>query len=189
MGPRTIEEPAALLERLAPVVPGRMDEIAAVYDACHADLFGYAWSLTRDHPAAEDVMHEAFMRLVRESGAGRWPQNPRAWLYTVVTNLAFSRSRRRLIADRWQRFVGRSGQSDTDEAAEETVLRAERHAQLTTALASLPKDHQAALLLAADGFSGREIATILAKSEGATRNILWRARHSLKDRLQDGDLA
>ena len=65
----------------------------------------------------------------------------------------------------------------------------ERHADLTAALERLPKDHRAALLLAAQGFTGREIATILHKSEGATRNILWRARLLLKDFLQDGDLA
>lgn len=67
-----------------------------------------------------------------------------------------------------------------------TVLRSERHAALTRALGTLPKAHRAALLLAADGFNGREIATILAKSEGATRNILWRARLSLKDQLEPG---
>ncbi len=167
-----------------------MDDIADVYDACHLGLFSYAASLTHDLSAAEDVVHEAFARLVREHVAGRAPDDPRAWLYRVCTNLAFSRSRRRAIVDRWQRLVaGRAVEEETDEGAEETVLRMERHADLTAALERLPKDHRAALLLAAQGFTGREIATILHKSEGATRNILWRARLLLKDFLQDGDLA
>ena len=189
MGQVLMKEPLSATEEPVRVVAGRMDEIAAVYDACHKDLFGYSVSLTRDLSAAEDVVHEAFARLVRETAAGRRPDNPRAWLYTVSTNLAFSRSRRRAIVDRWQQFVGRPAHAETEEPAEETVLRRERHAQLIRALDTLPKDHRAALLLAAEGFSGREISTILDKSEGATRNILWRSRLILKDRLQDGDVA
>jgi RNA polymerase sigma-70 factor (ECF subfamily) len=184
----SMQVPMTMSETVVRVIPGRMDAIAAVYDECQPDLFGYAASLTRDLAAAEDVVQESFTRLIREHAAGRSPDNPRAWLYRVCTNLAFSRSRRRLIADRWHRLFGQHQHEDVDEAAEDTVIRRERHTELSAALATLPADHRAALLLAADGFSGREIATILDKTEGATRNILWRARLTLKDRLQDGDL-
>lgn len=168
-------------------VVGRMDAVAAVYDAHHAELYGYAASLVRDPAAAEDVMHEAFAKLVRESARGRWPDEPRAWLYRVCTNLAINRSRRRAAAERWHHLVGRAGPTDDDgggEAAEETVIRRERHVELEQALRTLPADHRAALLLAAEGFTGREIAAILGRSEGATRNLLWRARLALKDRLE-----
>src|SRR3954469_23004789 len=45
---------------VAPVSVHEMDAVAAVYDEVHAELFGYAASLTRDPSAAEDVVHEAF---------------------------------------------------------------------------------------------------------------------------------
>ena len=172
-------------------VAGRMDAVAAVYDAHHAELYGYAASLVRDAAAAEDVMHEAFAKLVREGARGRWPDEPRAWLYRVCTNLAINRSRRRAAADRWQHLIGRAGATDDDggEAAEDTVIRRERHVELERALRTLPADHRAALLLAAEGFSGREIAAILRRSEGATRNLLWRARLALKDRLEQDESA
>lgn len=172
---------------VARVVVGGMDAVAAVYDEHHAELFGYAASLTRDRSAAEDLMHEAFARLVHEHARGRSPDDPRAWLYRVCTNLAISGSRRRAITARWQHLLGQVRPSDADEAAEATVVRRERHAELTRALGSLPTEHRAALLLAAEGFSGREVAAILDRSEGATRTILWRARSSLKDRLE-GDV-
>ncbi|MGZ5385671.1 MAG: RNA polymerase sigma factor, partial [Acidimicrobiia bacterium] len=59
-------------------VLGRMDAVAAVYDAHHAELYGYAASLVRDSAAAEDLMHEAFAKLVREGARGHWPDEPRA---------------------------------------------------------------------------------------------------------------
>jgi RNA polymerase sigma-70 factor, ECF subfamily len=178
-----LTEPIAMVQRPT-IVPNRVDDIASIYDECHEELFGYVASLTRDRDAAEDIVHEGFVRFVRERSSGRWVETPRAWLYRVCTNLSFSRSRRRAVADRWSATVGRIASSDVNEAAEDTVLRRERDTELHQALRSLPKDHQAALLLAADGFSGQEIASILGRSEGATRNILWRSRVSLKDRLE-----
>ena len=157
------------------------NDLASIYDACSRDVFGYVASLTRDRDAAEDIVQEAFARLARERSTGRLIDEPRAWLYRVCTNLAFSRSRRRSIADRWQAALGRS--SDVQEAAEDTVLRRERSVELHQALAKLPAEHRAALLLAADGFSGQEIAVIVGRSEGATRNMLWRSRVTLKDAL------
>jgi len=160
---------------------GRTDDLASLYDAYSRDVFGYVASLTRDRDAAEDIVQEAFARLARERSAGRRIDEPRAWLYRVCTNLSFSRARRRSIADRWNVIVGRS--SDVQEAAEDTVLRREQTAELHRALATLPADHRAALLLAAEGFSGQEIAAIVGRSEGATRNMLWRSRVALKDVL------
>jgi RNA polymerase sigma-70 factor, ECF subfamily len=174
-------------DALAPVIPRRKEDISAIYDTCHQDLFGFAAAMTRDHAAAEDLVHEAFARLLRETAAGRAPDNSRAWLYTVCTNLARSRARRRSIAVRWQQLLGREHDGDTAEAAEQTVLRRERTTELSEALGSLPSDQRAALLLAADGFSGREIAGIIRRTEGATRNILWRGRLALKDQFDRGD--
>ena len=72
------------------------------------------------------------------------------------------------------------------EAPEETALRRERHDDLSNALASLPADARAALLLAAREFSGQEIARAIGKSDGATRSLLWRSRLALRERLEQG---
>jgi RNA polymerase sigma-70 factor (ECF subfamily) len=174
-------------ETVAPVA-GRMDDVAVAYEDHRADLFGYAAMLARSSSVAEDLVHEAFARLVRERSRGRWPDDPRAWLFRVCTNLAVSGARRRAIVDRWQQLVGRpAAKVEVAEAAEATVVRRERHGDLTRALNALPADHRAALLLAAEGFSGRELAEVLGRSEGATRNLLWRARLALRDRMAAED--
>ena len=173
-------------ETVTRVTPGGIGAITSVYDACQASLFGYAASLTRDDGAAEEIVQESFVRLVQQFRRGPMPDEPRAWLYAVCTNLAISRSRRRSIVGRWTHLLTPRGDDAMDEAAETTVLRREQHDQLGRVLDTLPRDDRVALLLAAEGFSGREIATIIGKSEGATRNLLWRARLQLRERLQDG---
>lgn len=166
----------------------RADDIAAVYDACHGPLFGYLASLTHDVGVAEELLQEAFVRLVALTRRGTPPAEPRAWLYTVATNLVISRSRRRAIVGRWIHRLRPLDHDTIVEAPEETVIRRERHDVLSTALAKLPADARAALLLAAEGFSGREIAVAIGKSEGATRNLLWRSRLALRERLEQGDV-
>ncbi len=159
----------------------RAAALVAAYDANERDLFTFSLAVTRNHAAAEDLVQEAFLRLVRESHAGRFPDNARAWLYRVVVNLARSHARRRLTAERWQQlFVSRG----TVASPEDDLVRRERRTALADALAMLPVESRMALLLAGDGYSGQEVARIIRRSEGATRTLLWRARRDLRRHLQ-----
>lgn len=184
--------PAARQEESAhPVLVERVSATGLVavtdaYDRFAAGLYSYVASLTRGGDAAEDIVQEGFMRLVGELRAGRPPDDLRPWLYAVCTNLVASRARRRSIAERWRHVLRPRDDELRDEAAEDTVIRREQNGDMRRALEALPREHRAALLLAADGFSGREIARVLGRSEGATRNILWRSRLALRDRLDDG---
>jgi len=158
----------------------RTDEIAAAYDANERDLYSFALAVTRDAAAAEDLVQEAFLRLVREAHAGRFPDIPRAWLYRVVVNLARSRARRRAVADRWRSLFVRR---DVVASPEEDVIGQERERALSRVLATLPTDARIAFLLASEGRSGQEVASLIGRSEGATRTLLWRARRELRERL------
>jgi RNA polymerase sigma-70 factor (ECF subfamily) len=176
-------EDEARVAALQTVRADGLPNIAEAYEAFSSGMYGYTCSLVgRD--SAEELVQESFTRLLAAVRGGRAPDDPRAWLYTVCTNLAISRSRRRSIAARWLHLLLPHGDELLDEAAEQTVLRRERSGELHAVMGGLPAEHRAALLLAAEGFSGREIARILRRSEGATRNIVWRARLTVRDRLE-----
>jgi RNA polymerase sigma-70 factor (ECF subfamily) len=165
---------------------GGLEVVLDAYDRHATALYSYVASLTRLPDAAEEVVQEAFVRFVGAVRSGRGPDEPRAWLYAVCTNLVASRGRRQSIAGRWLHILRPGSDELQDEPADLVVLRRERNAEIRKALAELPREHRAALLLAAEGFNGREIATILGRSEGATRNILWRSRLAVRDRLEAG---
>ncbi len=169
------------------LVEGRvLTEVIAAYDANERDLFTFALGVTRDGAAAEDIVQEAFLRLVRESRAGRHPDNARAWLYRVVVNLGRTRARRRVVADRWR---GLFANRDVARSPEDDIVGREGAANLAALVASLPTDARMAFLLATEGHSGQEVATFLGRSEGATRNLLWRARSELRRRLEQEGVA
>jgi DNA-directed RNA polymerase specialized sigma24 family protein len=59
--------------------------------------------------------------------------------------------------------------------------------EIRQALGALPRAGRTSILMAADGYSGREIATAVGRSELATRALLCRTRRTLRDMLR-GDL-
>ncbi len=162
----------------------RVADIAAAYDSNERDLFSFTLAVTRDHEAAADLVQETFLRLVRESRAGRFPDNPRAWLFRVAVNLARSRARRRIVVDRWRHLFAIFG-ADTSPSAEDEIVLRERDARVRTSVAALPTEARMALLLASDGRTGHEVASLIGRSEGATRTLLWRARRDLRRRMED----
>ncbi len=173
---------------LAPVIPLRRGLVAAaaatsvdeVYEAHHLYLYRYLIAVVHDPALAEDILQEAFLRLIRERSAGRSPDEPRAWLYRVATNIAISGIRRARTATRSLPSLG-----DEDEARspEDIAIDSERDTELRAALASIAPESRAALILAAQGFSSREIGAVLGRSDAAVRTLLCRSRVRLRERL------
>jgi RNA polymerase sigma-70 factor (ECF subfamily) len=162
---------------------GQAVVVTAAFEQYHAELYSYLRRSTRDDGAAEDLMQESFLRLFKEVEAGRTPDNVRAWLYRVASNLAISRGRRAGTVIDWMTRYGRSGGTTVD-SPESDVLGRERTATLDAVLADLPADDRTALLLSAQGFSGEEIAQTIGRSNGATRTMLCRARVRVRQELE-----
>ena len=133
--------------------------------------------LTRDAAAAEDIVHEAFVRLITESAAGRAPDHVRAWLYRVAVNLATSRARHQGVATRRASELLARGVAPSPE---DELLDREASRQLAVQLAHLPDDVRTALILSAHGYSGAEIGRRIGRSELATRSMLCRQRSRLR---------
>jgi RNA polymerase sigma-70 factor (ECF subfamily) len=160
--------------------PSVVDIVSTAYDSFERALYAFALGITHSGTAAEDLVQESFLRLIREVQAGRTPDNVRAWLYRVCTNLATSRGRRATVATRYLPFLAGREVGETPEARH---LRLELGAELSAALADLSADERTGLLLSAGGFHGPEIAEIIGRSHGATRTMLTRARLKVQARL------
>ena len=170
-------------------VPGEDDQgaaraglrrvVADAYDAHQRELYAFALRASRDPEVAQDLVQEAFLRLMREIELRR-PENIRAWLYRVTANLVLSRGRRLTVAGRWQHLLVAR---ETPEEPESAALRHEGTGSLETALAGLSRDARTALLLAASGFSGIEIAAAIGRTDAATRTMMCRARLQMRERL------
>ena len=163
---------------------GRSTEVApivlALYDAHHRELASFIRGIERDPRVAEDVLSETFVRLIEEIRRGRMPEQPRAWLYRVAANLVVDGGRHRTVVGR---VIGRLVDHRTEPPPDEEILRGETRREVWAALGTLPTDARTALLLAAHGFSGREVAQALGRTELATRSLICRARLRLREQL------
>jgi RNA polymerase sigma-70 factor (ECF subfamily) len=131
------------------------------------------------------VTQDAFLRLLSEAERRGPPENLKPWLIRVASNLVISRGRRVSVAARWLQRVG--GRTEIAESPEAGLLRQEERERVQEMLRSLPPDARVCLLMAAEGFSGREIAAAIGRTELATRVLMSRARNRLRSAASEGD--
>lgn len=150
---------------------------SAAFTEHAAALRAFLLRSTRDADAADDLLQETFVRLLVETAAGRAPVLVRSWLFRVAANLATSRARRQGVASRRASELVRR---DVAPSPEEVLLDREAGRSLGGRIAHLPPDVRTAMLLAAHGYSGAEIAARIGRSPLATRSLLSRHRGRLR---------
>lgn len=163
----------------------RPDSLEALYLAHAAALRGRLLALTRDPAVADDLASETFLRLASELGAGRAPDDARAWLYRVGANLVVSRARRTNVA---MRAMPGLLERDVATSPEDEAIAHERDDLLRDVLATLAGRDRQVVVLAAQGYRPAEIAGIIGCTGQATRTRLCRARGLLRTRLESAGM-
>ena len=154
-----------------------------LYERHSSRIFGYCLSLLGSREEAEDAVQTTFLNVQRGLDRGIVPQFELAWLFKIARNVCYNRSE---SSSRRRRL-----ESGHDlESLEEVIASPERNAgvspaELTRALGGIPERQRRALLLREfQGMSYEEIAGELAISVAAVETLLFRARRSLADQLE-----
>lgn len=152
-----------------------MSQEAAIHDlyaGSYRRLVLQLYPLTGDLGEAQDVVQEAFVRLIASPRRAATLDNPEAWLRTVAINLARSRWRRSKVLQRLLRRL----EAEPAEVPGATP----DHVALMAALRRLPAGQREAIALhhLAD-LPVAEVAEILQVSEGTVKSRLSRGRTAL----------
>jgi RNA polymerase sigma-70 factor (ECF subfamily) len=151
---------------------------------CHFERV-YAYIVRRVGNRAEtedltaDVFHQALANLKRFE----WRGIPfSAWLFRIAANL---------ISDRWQRS-GREVSDDAELALAQAntadIEEVERRATLFRLVDTLPAEQRRVVVLRfVDQKSIKEVAREIRKTEGAVKQLQFRALTSLRTRLEGAD--
>jgi RNA polymerase sigma-70 factor (ECF subfamily) len=162
------------------------DRIREALDRFEGPLLLYAGRLLRDRHGAEDVVQEAFLRLLRADPASvRLP----GWLYAVVRNLSLDRMRRQTWMERSDTDAVEARTGTDDPAARASVRDAA--AAAVRALEALPERQREALRLRLQhGLSYREIAEVMDVTVNHVGVLLHEGLGALRRRLgADGNVA
>ena len=157
-------------------------------------VYNVVFRLLEDASEAPDVTQEVFLKVFRHIGAFRGQSSLRTWIYRIAVNEAsnlrrwFSRHRRlevSLEAAEPGRPALTELMADSQETQFDFVLRRERRRQVETALAEVPENFRAPVVLRdIEGLSYEEIAEVLRISLGTVKSRILRGREALKASLR-----
>ncbi len=158
-------------------------DLTALVQAYSALLFRVAHSILRNRAESEDVVQDAFLRVLEHEKKLPDIRDLRVWLVRITWNLAIDR-RRRIRPDQLDEPFAASLVAHSI-PADQALADARQIAATLREIERLPQPERHALLLSAiDELSITEISTLLHRSESAVRALLFRARTRLRERLE-----
>ena len=146
------------------------------------EIYRYVLRDVGNRADAEEVTQNAFLDAYRALGRGHAPEKPRAWLFGIAKNA----TRRR-----YRTLSRRPHEVELDRELAEAVAEGERPQleELRDVVGSLSPAHQQVLFLReVEGLSYVEIAGRMDLSHAAVETLLFRARRSLRGRLEEADI-
>ena len=167
-------------------------EAAQQDPACFADLYElhfervYAFVIRRvgERAETEDLTSEVFHQALANLKRFEWRGIPfAAWLFRIAANL---------ISDRWQKS-GREVAVDAEQiesapASKKDIEEVERRATLFRLVNTLPAEQQKVVVLRfVEQKSIKEVAREIRKTEGAVKQLQFRALSSLRARMEGAD--
>lgn len=170
-----------LLIEAAQKDPARFAEL---YEINFERVYAYVVKRVQDRAETEDLTAEVFHQALANIKRFEWRGIPfAAWLFRIAANL---------ISDRWQRS-GREVTSspaaiESVPASAGEIEEVERRATLFRLVDSLPAEQRRVVVLRfAEQKSIKEVAREIRKSEGAVKQLQFRALSNLRARMEGAD--
>lgn len=165
----------------------RPPSFEAVYEALFPTIFRISLRITGDREIAEDLCHEAFIKLMERPNLLPDMDQCKFWLIRVIKNLSLNHEKRKSREKAAYARLTRLSIGVT-ESSEKQLIREETRSSVQKALDDLPYNLRAPLVFREYGdLSYKEIGAILAISENNVKVRIFRARERLEKALMEGE--
>lgn len=187
LGEEVAVEKGGLDELLRRAARRDAEALGRLVDLYGSRLYGLLYRLTASRDAADELLQETFLRVVRT--IDRYEHNGKfeAWLFRIAANLARDRGRQRGRRHATSAFDERELQSatftnDADAGPEADVVRRERTERLLAGLDALSDtDREIVMLRHYSELSFQEIADLLGVPLGTALARAHRALGKLRE--------
>jgi RNA polymerase sigma-70 factor (ECF subfamily) len=162
-----------LLVEAAQKDPNRFGQL---YERNFERVYAFIARRVRNRQEAEDLTSEVFRQALANLGRFEWRGIPFvAWLFRIAANA---------VTDGWQRGTKESADPIPESPADRAWEDIERSALLFQLLDRLPPDQRRVIIKRfVEQRSIREIAQELRRSEGAIKQLQFRALENLRERM------
>jgi RNA polymerase sigma factor (sigma-70 family) len=170
-------------QRMAAVARGDLSGMNEIYQNRHRTLFRFFYRLTSRQAAAEDLVHEVFLRMIRYRHTYRTEEETpgafEAWMYRIARNALADQSRKHR-----HEITAGEGELESIPSARptpfETAAKRQDLALLHRALRELPEEKRELLVLTRfQGLSYEQIGRILGCEPGTVKGRVFRAMKEL----------
>lgn len=165
---------------MAEVSRGRVAQLAVLFERHHRPLFRYFLAMNRDRAAAEDLVQEVFLRMLRYRTTYDPGQSFAAWMYRIARNAGVDVARKhRGEVVEIEDYAGAAVAAGPD--PEEGAVRGQDLELLHRALDQLPREKREVLVLSRfQGMKYEEIAGVLGCEVGTVKVRVYRAMRALE---------
>lgn len=159
---------------------------ADLYESFFELVYSYVVRRVRSRPEAEDLTAEVFHRALRSLPRFKWTGAPfAAWLFRIAANMIADRAKRAARehgAGAVEVIATQAAQSQSD------IEEVERLVHLFRLVEALAEDQRRVVLMRfVEEKSISEIARALGRSEGAIKQLQFRALQNLRKELTNED--
>jgi RNA polymerase sigma-70 factor (ECF subfamily) len=153
---------------------------AELYDAYFDRIYAFSIMRTRDREAAQDITSEVFHQALKNLSRFEWRGVPfSAWLYKIAANAIANR-----VTRNTREQTGSPVELAPESASCEELEAIEQRADIWSLLRDLPADQRRVLEMRfVEEKSIRDIAAELGRSDGAVKQLQFRALQNVRDRL------
>jgi RNA polymerase sigma-70 factor (ECF subfamily) len=167
-------------ELMREVRGGRAGALAPLFERHHARLYRFCLRMTVNRAAAEDLVQDVFMRMLKYCRTFKDEMSFLPWMFRIARNACVDHLRR-TAADRMPAHEPDELESN-EPAPEETDPQDERAELIRKALLALPAERREVLVLSRYEFKTyEEIARALGCSVGAVKVRAHRAIKQLRE--------
>ncbi len=174
---------------------GDPDAFGVLFTRHRDRLWAVALRTTGNPEDAADALQEAMISAFRRAEDFRGDAQVTTWLHRIVVNASLDRLRRNKVRaaqplpDDLEEYAGRGavlGSADPGHDPEDAAIRSDQRRAVRDALATLPPDQRAALVLVdMEGYPVEEAARILGCPVGTVKSRCARGRHRLLALLEE----
>jgi RNA polymerase sigma-70 factor (ECF subfamily) len=160
-------------------------------------LFNFALRYLRSSPVAEEVVQDAFVRVVQNAAEFKHEARFSTWLYTIARNLCIDQTRKRALRrhpslDEPRKAEERDGPTlgeqtaDGKASVERAVVSLEIRERVAEAIDALPEEQREVFLMReVSNLPFKEIAEIVGVSENTVKSRMRYALERLQEALSE----
>jgi RNA polymerase sigma factor (sigma-70 family) len=158
-----------------------------VYETLFPAIYRVSLRVTGDREIAEDLCHEAFIKLMERAELIPDLEQSKYWLLRVVKNLSLNHEKRRTREKKAFSKLARLSPVMAD-SSEKQVMKEVTRTDVQTALNGLPYNLRAPLVFREYGdLTYKQIGALLGITESNVKVRIFRARERLGKALAEGD--